>query len=39
MKTVYKIDAGSDGNFMPFRVFRILFPRSTMTAFNAKINK
>ena len=38
-KVVYRMDAGSDGNLMPFRVFRILFPRLTMAELNATINK
>ena len=35
----YKIDTGSDENIMPFRFFRILFPRSTMAELNATINR
>ena len=36
----YKIAIGSsNGNLMPFRVFRILFPISTMEELNTTINK
>ena len=27
---MYNIDTGSDGNLMPFKVFKILFPKSTV---------
>ena len=36
---MYKIDTGSNGNLMSFRVFGILFPMSTMTELNTTINK
>ena len=38
-KIAYEIDTGSDGNLMAFRVFRILFPRSTVVELNGTINK
>ena len=28
---MYKVGTGNVGNFMPFRVFKILFPQSTIT--------
>ena len=38
-KIACKIDIDSDGDLMPFRVFRILFPRSTVLELNATINR
>ena len=38
-KNAYKIDTDRDHNLIPFRVFRILFPRSMMAAFNGTIEK
>ena len=35
----YKIDIGDDMSFMPFRVFRILFPRSIMAELYATITR
>ena len=35
----YKIDTCSDRNLMPLRVFRILFPQSTMVELSTVINK
>ena len=29
---MYKIDAGSDCNLMPFKLFKILFPKATLSA-------
>ena len=38
-KIVYKIDTGCNESLMLFRVFRILFPKSTMAEPNATINR
>ena len=38
-KNCIQRDTVGDGNSLPFRVFRILFPRSTMAELNATINK
>ena len=35
----YKIHPGSDGSLMPFTVFRMLFPQSTIAKLNAIINR
>ena len=33
--TTFKIDSGSDSNLMPFRIFRTLFPKSTIEALHS----
>ena len=35
----YKIDTGSDGNLMPIRMYKMLFPHTNINELNKAINK
>ena len=35
----YKIDTGSDGNLMPIRKYKLLFPHTNLNELNTSINR
>ena len=35
---MYKMDSGKNGNLIPFKIFRIFFPKSTIEVLHATEN-